>query len=90
MSAISKATIKEGIQNFKYELMFIKHKLDLVENIINGLEEKVYSDEPGTELDDKLLNFRVNMLLDEYQKLRSLIKPDKIKFQNEENYQQVS
>jgi hypothetical protein len=85
MSTTNRTIIKEGIQNFKYELMFIKHKLDLVETIISGLEEKVYSDEPTSELDEKLLNVRVRLLMDEYEKLHSMIKPEKVKFESSEN-----
>jgi hypothetical protein len=87
MSTTKKNIIKEGIQNFKYELMFVKHKLDLVETLISGLEEKVYSDEPISELDERLMNAKVKLLMDEYEKLHSMIKPEKVKFQSQDNFE---
>lgn len=84
MATPKRTAIKEGIESLKYELAFIKHKLDLVENLIIGLEENVYSDQPSNELEDRLLNVRVKMLMDEYQKLHNLVNPDKVKFDSEE------
>src|SRR5688572_22296818 len=89
MAIPKKTVIKEGIQNLKYELAFIKHKLDLVENLIVGLEENVYSDEPASDLEDRLLNVRFRMLMEEYQKLHNLVNPDKVRFDSEEQLQQI-
>ena len=83
MKASQKTMIKEGLQKFKYELMFIKHKLDLVETLISGLEENVYSDELP-DYDEGLLGARVNLLFQEYQKLHTLIDPRKVHFNTDE------
>ncbi|HYG40902.1 MAG TPA: hypothetical protein VD908_19895 [Cytophagales bacterium] len=89
MSTVKKTIIKEGIQNFKYELAFIKHKLDLVENLISGLEEKIYSDEPSTDHEDHLLSTRVKVLMEEYQKLQRMVNPEKVKFESEETFEEL-
>lgn len=89
MNTSKKTLIKEGIQNFKYELAFIKHKLDLVENLISGLEEIVYSDDPITDYEEHLLNVRLKMLMEEYQKLQTLINPEKVKFDTEEQVERL-